>query len=433
MNRLSHKIRSMSYGWWVAIVGAANMTFVSAPTFQGSGVIFAAVEAQFGWSRTVVSGVATFGRFGGAVLGPLEGYLVDRLGPARMMLIGLVLGGIGFLLFSQTRTPTWYFATFFILSLGFSAGGFMPATAAVAKALPRRRATGIAIVLAGSSLGALLVPLLAWGIETHGFRTTMVVIGLVAIALAPAFSYALSRRPLEPRPDDAAAGQSRPGGAPEERAPDDESFTVREEIRTRAFWFMAGAHALANISVGAVSAHIVLHLKDLGMSLATASSIIPMYATIALVAQLTGGLIGDRMDKRVPIAGLMAVQTVAIVVLAYIDTFAGAVLFAVLWGIGFGARPPLFHAMRGDYFGGRYFASILGVSSFPMTLGMMAAPVVAGYAFDVQGTYRWVFLGVAACCLAGGFLILFATRPIHPRVARQAAAETRAAQATPLR
>ena len=124
MNRLRTKVRSTSYGWWVAIAGSLNMALTSGPTFHAQSVIFAAVEAQTGWSRTLVSGVGTFGRFGGAMLGPVEGYLADRIGAAWMMLVGLIIGGFGFIMLSQMGdSPIIYYIAYFILSLGFSAGG----------------------------------------------------------------------------------------------------------------------------------------------------------------------------------------------------------------------------------------------------------------------------------------------------------------------
>ena len=89
-------------------------------------------------------------------------------------------------------------------------------------------------------------------------------------------------------------------------------------------------------------------------------------------------------------------------------------IFAVLWGLGFGSRTPVLHALRGDYFGSRYFGSILGFSSFPMIIGMTATPVLVGLAFDIQGTYKWAFLFTATTAYIGAGLILFARRPVRP-------------------
>ena len=385
------------------------MALTSGPTFHAQSVIFAAVEAQTGWSRTLVTGVGTFGRFGGALLGPVEGFLADRIGPAWMMLVGLIIGGLGFIMLSQMGdSPIIYYVAYFILSLGFSGGGFVPATAAVAKWLPTRRATGIAIVLAGSSIGGFMVPAISWGIRHHGFEATMISIGIAGIVAAPGFFWAMSRRGVLPNTatvDD--SGELRV-------AVDDGSFTLREAMHARAFWVIAITHLLSNLSTAAVSAHLFLALTDVGISDVRAAGVIPIFVGISFFAQLGGGFVGDHLDKRIMLSVSIFVQAIAMVVLAYATSYSGAVLFAVLWGIGFGTRTPILHALRGDYFGSRYFGSILGISSVPMIIGMTATPVLVGLTFDMQGTYQWAFLFTAVTAFMGSGLILFARRPIRP-------------------
>ena len=77
---MKNKIKKIYYGWWISIAGGLNTAISSIPTFTGGSIIFKAIEEEFNWSRAIVSGVASFGRFGGALLGPLEGYLTDRFG-----------------------------------------------------------------------------------------------------------------------------------------------------------------------------------------------------------------------------------------------------------------------------------------------------------------------------------------------------------------
>ena len=83
------------YGWWVALAGAMNMIVSSGPTFQAASTLFRAIEDEFGWSRAVVTGVASFGRFGGALLGPHEGWMTDKFGTGKMVVIGFTIGGLG--------------------------------------------------------------------------------------------------------------------------------------------------------------------------------------------------------------------------------------------------------------------------------------------------------------------------------------------------
>lgn len=408
----------MSYGWWVALTGMANMVFTSGPTFQGSGAILLAIESEFGWSRAVVGGVASFGRFGGTLFGPFEGYLTDRLGSARMMLYGLILGGFGFIFLSQIHGVVTYYFAFLILSLGFSMGGFVPSITAVNKWLPRRRATGIALVVGGSSLGGLVVPALAWGISEHGWRTTTLWIGIVSIAVAPLFYLALTwRRPAQSPDMVAAAAAGNATGRKQAKqallsSPYD--FTARQALRTRAFWVITTTHSLINFSTAAVSAHLLLHLNDIGISPITAATVIPIMAAVAFTFQMAGGFIGDRFEKRYPISVFAAIQGTGMLILAFTTGYPMAVLFAIVWGIGFGGRTPILHALRGDYFGTKAFGTILGMSSVMMGASMALAPFAVGLAFDIQGTYRYAFIVLAFLAYGASILILFVSRPVHP-------------------
>jgi MFS family permease len=195
---------------------------------------------------------------------------------------------------------------------------------------------------------------------------------------------------------------------------DDGSFTLREALHTRTFWVLSGTHTLANLAVGAISAHLVLHLTDIGIPDLKAAGVIPIFVGIAFFAQLGGGFIGDKLDKRLILSTGLVIQSISVIVLAYATSYSAAVIFALLWGVGFGGRGPILHALRGDYFGSRYFGSILGIASFPMILGMTATPVLAGLAFDLQDTYKWVFLTTATTGFMASILVLFAKRPVRP-------------------
>jgi len=129
---------------------------------------------------------------------------------------------------------------------------------------------------------------------------------------------------------------------------------------------------------------------------------------------LVGGFLGDHLPKRPLISAAIAIQGAGMLIAATIQTIEGAYLFAVLYGIGLGARVPLLTAIRGDYFGRRNFATIMGVSQVPMNLFMVGAPILAGYFFDTLGSYTIPFLGLAILNFLGAGMILLARQPILP-------------------
>ncbi len=408
------------FGWWVSIAGAANMFLSSGPTFQASSVFFKAIEDEFGWSRALISGVASFGRFGGAMLGPVEGFLTDRFGSGKMVLIGFILGGAGLIFFSQIQGPLQYYFSFFLLSLGFSMGGFVPSMTAVNAWMVNNRATGMSIVIGGSSIAGLLVPAIVWGIATYGWRPTVLVIGIAAIVVGPFLAYPIGKRPTPEQIEQQSVRGTESGGRRRRAVSYD--FTPAEAVRTRAFWAISMTHTLVNLSTGAISAHLFLHLTDgngVNLDDATASGVMPILVVTAFLFQLGGGILGDRLNKRFLVLFSLMIQGASLVILAIADSFVLAAVFAVVWGIGFGTRTPLLHAMRGEYFGRRHFGTILGLSSFPMSVGMMLAPVVMGLAHDLQGSYIWSLYVLAGACFAACLTIVFATRPMSPALRRR--------------
>ena len=422
--------RRIYFGWWVSVAGAFNMFLSSGPTFQASSVFFKAIEDEFGWSRALISGVASFGRFGGAMIGPLEGYLTDRFGSGKMVFIGFILGGAGLIFFSRIQGPLQYYFAFFLLSLGFSMGGFVPSITAVNAWMVNNRATGMSIVIGGSSLAGLLVPPIVWSVSVHGWRPTVLVIGIIAILAGPFVAMFVGKRPTLEQLEEQTKASSESGRRSRQARLYD--FTPKEALRTRAFWSISMTHMLVNLSTGAISAHLFLHLTDgSGVNLddATASGVMPILVVTAFMFQLGGGILGDRMSKRILVLFMLLIQGASLVLLAHADSFIDAAIFAVVWGVGFGTRTPLLHAMRGEYFGRRHFGTILGLSSFPMSIGMMLAPVAMGWVHDVQGTYVWSLYVLAGACAMASVTILFGTRPMSPVLKRrlQARAERRRA------
>ena len=418
-------------GWWVSLAGAFNMVLSSGPTYQASSVLFKAIEDEFGWSRALISGVASFGRFGGAMLGPVEGWLTDRFGSGKMVLVGFTMGGIGLILFSFIQGALQYYFAFFLLSLGFSVGGFVPSITAVNAWMVKNRATAMSFVIGGSSIAGLLVPPMVWSINAHGWRPTVLVIGIIAIVLGPLVAKLLGKRPTPEQIEEQTRQLSEPGRRSRRTRLYD--FTPKEALRTRAFWSISITHMLVNLSTGAISGHLFLHLTDAnGVNLddATASGVVPILVVTTFVFQLGGGIMGDRVSKRILLPFLLLIQGAALVILAIADTFVLAAVFAVVWGVGFGARSPLLHAMRGEYFGRRHFGTILGLSSFPMSIGITLAPFLMGVVHDIQHTYEWSLYALAGTCVIASVTIPFATRPIPPGMRRrlQARAERRAAR-----
>ena len=191
-------------------------------------------------------------------------------------------------------------------------------------------------------------------------------------------------------------------------------WTAAQALRTPAFWFISFGHGFTSMVLLAIMAHLGLLMEDAGFSVQTTAWLVSLYTAVAMVFQLVGGYLGDRISKRIALFIFSSLQAAGVVVLAFSTSTHMLILFAILFGIGFGGRNPLTVAIRGDYFGQASFGKILGLSTVPMNILMLLAPPFAGWMRDTRGDYTTAFLILAGFGFLGGICFLFAKRPEFP-------------------
>ena len=409
------KATDVYYGRLLVGVAAFVMILGIVPLFHGVTAWFVVLEQHFQWNRTQLSLAFSLARVEGGIMGPLEGLLVDRLGPRRMVLIGLLIMGGGFLLFSQVQELWQFYAAFLIMSLGGSLGTFLPMMTAINSWFVRRRAMAMSRVLVGYKLGAIaLVPLLAWavGVDQFGWRAVAAGIGGMVIVLAYPLSRLVRNRPedygLRPDGQSAAPQLQSPAATPADT--ENREFTLRQAIRTRAFWQISFGHACCSSIVVTIMVHLGPMLTDQGFSLQTVGFVVSVYTAIGVASIMVGGYLGDRVPIRLGIFGFSLFQSIAIIILLLAHSLPMVFLFSVLMGIGEG-RGSLTTAIRGVYFGRKAFASIMGISMVPMNVLLFTLPLFAGYMFDQRGSYAIPFTTIAAVGGIGATLFLFLGEP----------------------
>jgi len=417
-------MRGMFYGWKLAGLALLVIGLASGPVWSGVGVWVKALEMHFGWSRAQLTGAFSLAQLEGSILGPLLGYLIDRLGPRRMVFIGLVITGLGFVLFSRTNNLLTFYVSYGLIMLGTAAGSWLPLMTVVNRWFIRKRGLAMAVAAEGSPLGGLLLlPVLAWAVTpSHfGWSTTALWIGIVFLALAFPVSRFIRERPEDY--GERADGDSSPNASMSQievvRTPprdigsrDQPDFTAGQAIRTSAFWLITFGHAFSSMLFATLTVHLVPMLTDQGLSLQSSANVFSAMMGVAAVFQLIGGYVGDRMETRVAIAVFGFIQAAGFTVAVFTESMPMAILFAVLFGAGFGGRNPLTVAIRAEYFGPSAFATITGISSAPMYLFMLAAPLFAAFIFDTQGSYMIAWLILGGLGSMSGVLFLLAKKPL---------------------
>ena len=428
-SNLISRARGAFYGWKLVGVAVFMLALMSLTVFQGLGTYLVALERGFGWSRTQLSLAFSLARGESAVIGPFEGWLIDKLGNRTMILIGYAVMGIGFIWFSQIERLgnlgllgglgfldeklVHFYIAFMIITLGSGLGGWLAMVSMVNNWFVRKRSLAIATAMSGVHIGAFLVPLLAWGVENHGFQAATLVIGIVLLASVGPVVKAVRNRPedmgLTPDGDrdSRAGGQSQAGANPDVEP----EFTVGQALRTSAFWTLTIVHLSSTISIVTLSIHLAPKLTDMGFSLTAAGLVPVVYTAVALPAQFIAGTVADRFPKPLVTFVFLLFQSAGILVIAFAESAPMAYLFAVLYGIGFGGRIPLLTAIRGEYFGRKAFATIMGLSQFPNNIAMIFAPLFAGFMYDRYESYFIPFLTFSILAFMGALLMLTVRKP----------------------
>ena len=407
--------RRIFYGWW--IVGASTMaSAIQSAIFNvGAAALFLPIAREFGTTRTVVAGAFSASRLEGGLTGPIEGYLIHWVGPRQYMLVGWVLFGLGLIGVGLARSIVEFYAAFLVVTLGQSMAGFLPIVTILVNWFRRWRGRAIGMYQVGSSIGAVMVPGVAWLILNVGWRETTMGAGVIAILMGIPLVAVMRPRPesygylpdgASPEPatiEGAATGKEQPD---ERSYPDEPTQTVAQALRSRNFWFLGAAHSIALTSWGALRVHEIPALVDMGLTEQAAANILSLSFAVAAIGRLAGGFLGDLIGaKRVLVIALL-LQGMAVVILAYATTLAQVLVFAIIFGLGFGARGTLMTVLRGDVFGRRNFSRLAGLMDPLSTVGVVLAPLLAAFAYDILGSYRIAFLITAALTVAGVFLLM---------------------------
>jgi OFA family oxalate/formate antiporter-like MFS transporter len=191
----------------------------------------------------------------------------------------------------------------------------------------------------------------------------------------------------------------------------DPQFTLSEALRHKAFWLLSSAMALRHMVTEGVSVHFVILLVDRGWSTEAASGLLGLSALIGAPARIGMGWLGDMVDKRRLVMGLLLALSFSVLLMGYT---AAAAVFApcmIIYSLAYGGLASLQEPIRADYFGTRAFATIQGMSRSVTTVGTFMGPMIAGFCYDLTKSYTIAFSFFAIVSLLATALMFLARPP----------------------
>jgi MFS family permease len=341
------------------------------------------------------------------------GPLIDRFGPRKLMLIGIPLAGAGFLCLGfVSNMLTLNTVLGVLLGIGMSAGFLLPTQTAAANWFIKRRSVALAIVCAAFLLGESILTISEeWIKNTFDRQDMFLGLGVAMLVICIPLTFIIRHRPEQ-------HGYLPDGKSPvvegENAAEND--YTLWQALRTRTFWLLTVAAALASATGVLATVYRLPFLIETGFTQDAIIDVFNIAPAMGLAGILLFGYLGDRFPKRYLLAIAIVLQSASIIVLMTAGNIVQLYLYTLVYGMGSGTIP-LILAIRADYFGRRYFATITVVMMFVSTLISSPLsvpwPILAAWILDITGSFQLVFI----ISMLLGFIpaiIFFYARPPKP-------------------
>lgn len=324
-----------------------------------------------------------------------------------MAVIGLLLIALG------SMTALWQFYLFYSLGRALAQGAInLSGAVAVANWFTRRRSFAIAIVALGERMGMASLPLLAaLVIAATSWRVGYMSLAAIALIVGVAPPLLLLRR----RPEDMGLlpdGDHSPENSTDTDKPMTEpDWSLRDAVKTRSYWLVGFGIAFLFFAGGSINLHQIPHLQEQGLELAEAALVVAVFSIAGAMGGLLGGVMSDRVSGRWTFSVSLMGQAVGVLLLIGANSFAGAVIYAIVYGVVFGSSVTLSRVIYADYFG-RTSLGLISGSFRPVQLTFNAVgPLLTGIWFDRSGSYDAAFALFAALFLGASILVAFAGYP----------------------
>ena len=409
------------YGWVIVGVGFVTLGITFGIWYSFS-VFFLAIIKDFGWSRAAVSSIFSIFIISQALTGLLTGHLQDRFGPRVVIPVGTVILSICLAMTSRAQSLWEFYVVYGVFAgAGVSLLAFSSHSAFIPKWFARKRGLAIGIAMSGIGFGMLfLVPLVEKSITAYGWRTTYLYLaGLVLFAAGPLNVIFSRRRPedMNLRPD---------GDGPEEttqrslsrmvvtvvdRNWANQDWTLKKAIGTQRFWFLVMAFFFGSWVYQGTLLHAISAMVDYGLSREGAAYYFGILGIVGSGGKIVFGYLSDVMGREriTVLAGIFVVA--GIFCLMEMTGMIGLLplLFAILFGLGYGAAAPVFPSMSADIFLGNSFGLIFAVICIGGGVGGSMGAFISGFLRDITGSYSIsfylyfisIFLSCLFVCLAG--------------------------------
>ena len=417
-------VRRFYYGWVIVGVALVSMAFWFGfrTTFS---VFYVALLEEFQWGRGESAGVQSLALITYTVMAPLVGGLIDRFGPRRIIVPGVLLLGLGLILCASIKSLAHFYLLYSVVAgTGVTSVALVSYTAILAHWFVKKRGVASGIAVSGMGLGTfILVPLSQHFIALWGWRFAFVALGvLVLIILLPTNAFFLRHKPqdLGLYPDGAKdlEAAKEEGRKMMDSAWSETDWTLKRAIKTRRFWALMIFPLCAVIAMYIVIVHSVRFLVDAGIDNMTAAFIFALSGIISSIFRIFWGWLSDGIGReKTYTLGMFCIimGLCSLILLEILREKYFVYSFIAFFGAGWGVTAPMFMSIAADLFQGRSIGLIYGLLEGSIGIGGAFGSWVAGFIFDKTQSYQWAFVLATSVSIVSCIMVWVAA----PRKVRQ--------------
>jgi MFS family permease len=395
------------YGWWMVLAGMLLMFFTTGISFFGFSAFFDAIRVNLKWTRAEVAMGPSIQALQTALMAPFAGFLVDKLGPRIVTSFAMFVGGLGFVVLSKVTEPLHYYVAFILIGTGMGATAYVIVATAVSNWFVQSRGKAMGLTFMGPGFGGILVTLIVFFIDVHGWRPVANFVGLstwvFAIPLALVLRSAPEKYGMTPDGLDLKpVGES-------ELTMEEPGFSFREVLRHKSYWLYVIACGFQQMAIAAMVVHHIPALVSFGISTQNAGFMILIFTLASLPMRFYAGYLADKYDSRIVTTSMLGFQLIGAILFVAIYNIWVAIIFEIIYGIGWGGSNPARLSLQGRYWGRSIFGSLMGIQIGIGALGGFIAPIFVGWVADMTD-YRLAFIFLVIP-LVLSVLMIYSMRP----------------------